>query len=59
MATEFRIYTKPKGKPKATQRLADTAYRADDAADSAGRLALKGLWVTITTAEVPEASRWD
>jgi hypothetical protein len=56
---EFRIYTKPKGKPQAQQRLADTAYRAEDAAASAGRLALKGLWVTITTADTAEPSRWD
>jgi hypothetical protein len=56
---EFRIYTKPKAKAQAKQRLADTVYRQEDAITRAGQLALRGLWVTVTTAETAEPSRWD
>lgn len=57
--TAYRIYTKPKGKAQAKQRLVATAYSSADAEQKAGFLALKGLWVTITKAETSEPSRWD
>lgn len=55
----YRIYSRPSGRPKARPKLEATHYNEKAAAETAGRLALTGLWVRITQAEGEDPSRWD